>query len=91
MTVATCRDFRPTWKLNQTEASAGNYYPLTAAMYIQDGSRQLAVLTDRAQGGCCGSRSRQLILRLLQAGARAGRVYARVLLFAHFQPCLLGS
>ncbi|KAL4419672.1 hypothetical protein ABPG75_006770 [Micractinium tetrahymenae] len=49
--VERVRDFRPTWKLNQTEAAAGNYYPLTAAMYIQDGSRQLAVLTDRAQGG----------------------------------------
>lgn len=33
-----------------TEAAAGNYYPLTAAMHIQDGSRQLALLTDRAQG-----------------------------------------
>lgn len=49
--IKRTRDFRPTWKLNQTEAAAGNYYPLTAAMYIQDGSRQLTVLTDRAQGG----------------------------------------
>ncbi|KAL4437798.1 hypothetical protein ABPG77_005710 [Micractinium sp. CCAP 211/92] len=49
--IKRVRDFRPTWKLNQTEPTAGNYYPLTAAMYIQDGSRQLAVLTDRAQGG----------------------------------------
>jgi len=44
------RDFRPTWELNQTEPVAGNYYPLTAAMYIQDERRQLALLTDRAQG-----------------------------------------
>ncbi|EFN53834.1 hypothetical protein CHLNCDRAFT_36397 [Chlorella variabilis] len=42
---------RPSWELNVTEPVAGNYYPLTAAMYIQDADRQLAVLTDRAQGG----------------------------------------
>lgn len=35
------------------EPIAGNYYPLTAAMYIQDTAhdQQLAVLTDRSQGG----------------------------------------
>ena len=33
-----------------TEAAAGNTYPLTAAMYIQDADRQLALLTERAQG-----------------------------------------
>ena len=33
-----------------TESVAGNYFPLTAGMYIQDSSRQLALLTDRAQG-----------------------------------------
>lgn len=49
--IKRVRDFRPTWELNQTEAVAGNYYPLTAAMYIQDQQRQLAVLTERAQGG----------------------------------------
>ena len=57
------RDFRPTWTLNQTEAAAGNYYPLTAAMYIQDGSRQLTVLTDRAQGAC--HEGRQAILGIV--------------------------
>lgn len=49
--VHCCRDFRPTWQLNVTEPVAGNYYPVTAAMYIQDDDRQLTVLTDRAQGG----------------------------------------
>lgn len=46
------RDFRPAWPLNRTawEAAAGNYYPLTAAMAIQDSERQLALLTERAQG-----------------------------------------
>ncbi|KAL3141201.1 hypothetical protein ABBQ38_003541 [Trebouxia sp. C0009 RCD-2024] len=46
------RNFRPAWNLTVTEPEAGNYYPLTAGAYIQDASRtELAVLTDRAQGG----------------------------------------
>lgn len=49
--VKRTRNCRPSWELNVTEPVAGNYYPLTAAMYIQDADRQLAVLTDRAQGG----------------------------------------
>jgi hypothetical protein len=44
------RDERPTWELNATEAVAGNYYPVTAAAFVQDERAQLAVLTDRAQG-----------------------------------------
>ena len=46
------RDSRPAWPLNLTawEAAAGNYYPLTAAMALQDSQRQLALLTERAQG-----------------------------------------
>ncbi|KAL4536505.1 hypothetical protein Ndes2437B_g05917 [Nannochloris sp. 'desiccata'] len=42
---------RGTWDLNVTEEIAGNYYPITAAAYIQDENVQFAVLTDRAQGG----------------------------------------
>ncbi|KAL0047195.1 hypothetical protein WJX82_009185 [Trebouxia sp. C0006] len=46
------RDFRPTWNLTITEPVSGNYYPLTAGAYIQEsGKAELAVLTDRAQGG----------------------------------------
>ncbi|KAA6428404.1 MAG: Lysosomal alpha-mannosidase [Trebouxia sp. A1-2] len=46
------RDFRPTWNLSVTEPVSGNYYPLTAGAYIQEsGKAELAVLTDRAQGG----------------------------------------
>ena len=44
-------NFRPTWDLQVHEPIAGNFYPVTAAMYIQDKTRgvQLSVLTDRAQ------------------------------------------
>jgi len=45
------RDYRPTWKLNQTEPVAGNYYPVNSRIYIRDGKMQLTVLTDRSQGG----------------------------------------
>eukprot|EP00884_Botryococcus_braunii_P017895 jgi/Botrbrau1/478/Bobra.110_2s0115.1 len=45
------RNFRPTWPLRVTEPVSGNYYPLTAAMYIEGGGQQLAVVTERAQGG----------------------------------------
>jgi hypothetical protein len=43
---------RPTWNLNVYEPVAGNYYPVNAAMYIQDSSGlAAAVATDRSQGG----------------------------------------
>jgi hypothetical protein len=29
------RNHRPTWELNVTEPVSGNFYPLTAAMYIE--------------------------------------------------------
>ena len=29
------RDYRPTWKLNQTETVAGNYYPVNSRIYIR--------------------------------------------------------
>ncbi|XP_066127516.1 lysosomal alpha-mannosidase isoform X1 [Saccopteryx bilineata] len=45
------RNYRPTWKLKQTEPVAGNYYPVNSRIYITDGDVQLTVLTDRSQGG----------------------------------------
>ncbi|XP_075438214.1 lysosomal alpha-mannosidase-like, partial [Ascaphus truei] len=45
------RDTRGTWKLEQTEPVAGNYYPVNSRIYIKDRDVQLTVLTDRSQGG----------------------------------------
>uniref|UniRef100_H2Z3Z1 Alpha-mannosidase n=1 Tax=Ciona savignyi TaxID=51511 RepID=H2Z3Z1_CIOSA len=45
------KNYRPTWKLNQTEPVAGNYYPVNSRIYIRDAHVQLTVLTDRSQGG----------------------------------------
>ncbi|CAE7198223.1 unnamed protein product [Symbiodinium natans] len=45
------RDFRPTWKLNQTEPVAGNYYPVTTSLFIRDQAAQLTVLTDVSEAG----------------------------------------
>jgi len=45
-------NYRPTWNLNVFEPVAGNYYPVNAAIYIQDSSGlAVAVATDRSQGG----------------------------------------
>ncbi|CAM4610488.1 unnamed protein product [Lepidochelys kempii] len=45
------RDYRATWNLSQTEAVAGNYYPVNSRIYIKNKKFQLTVLTDRSQGG----------------------------------------
>ncbi|GLV46666.1 Lysosomal alpha-mannosidase II [Carabus blaptoides fortunei] len=47
------RNYRPTWKVNIAETVAGNYYPVTSKILVQDEAAnwQLAILTDRAQGG----------------------------------------
>ena len=50
--IKRIRNYRPTWKLNTYEAVAGNYYPVNAAMYIEDSAGvALSVATDRSQGG----------------------------------------
>lgn len=45
------RDFRPTFEINQTEPESQNYYPVASTILIKDDIHQLAVLTDRPQGG----------------------------------------
>lgn len=45
------RSFRPSWNLNETQPVAGNYYPVNAAIYIEDEKKSLGILTDRSQGG----------------------------------------
>ena len=44
------RDFRPSWKFEQTEPVAGNYYPINSAVAIRDEKVQLTLLVDRAVG-----------------------------------------
>ena len=47
------RNSRPTWKLNQTEPAAGNYYPVNSRIALVDESKgvQFVILNDRSQGG----------------------------------------
>lgn len=45
------RNYRETWQLDLKEAVAGNYYPVTTKIAIEDDAHRLAILNDRAQGG----------------------------------------
>lgn len=45
------RDHRDTWNVTLFEKAAGNYYPVTAKIAIEDDTRRFALLNDRAQGG----------------------------------------
>lgn len=45
------RNKRDSWKVNIKEPVAGNYYPVTTKIAIEDDKHRLAILTDRAQGG----------------------------------------
>jgi hypothetical protein len=44
------RNYRPTWPLGVNEPVAGNYYPMNAAAYIKDATKQVSILNDRSQG-----------------------------------------
>ncbi|XP_055636185.1 lysosomal alpha-mannosidase-like [Toxorhynchites rutilus septentrionalis] len=45
------RNHRETWDLELAEPVAGNYYPITANIALEDDNLRMAVLNDRAQGG----------------------------------------
>lgn len=45
------RNKRATWNATIAEPIAGNYYPVTAKIALEDKELRLAVLNDRAQGG----------------------------------------
>lgn len=45
------RNFRPSWPLDVHEPIAGNYYPVNAAIYMQDSNASLVILVDRSRGG----------------------------------------
>ncbi|XP_041983730.1 lysosomal alpha-mannosidase-like isoform X1 [Aricia agestis] len=42
---------RPQWNLTLEEPIAGNYYPVTNEIYIENDNLRVSVLTDRSQGG----------------------------------------
>lgn len=46
-------NFRPTWKYQVNEPTAGNYYPVNSRIFIRDAKKgvQVTVLNDRSQGG----------------------------------------
>jgi alpha-mannosidase len=45
------RDVRLSWPLVAHEPIAGNYYPVNAAIFIQDTNASLTLLVDRSRGG----------------------------------------
>uniref|UniRef100_A0A182K5Y1 Alpha-mannosidase n=1 Tax=Anopheles christyi TaxID=43041 RepID=A0A182K5Y1_9DIPT len=49
--IKRVRNHRDTWDVDLMEKIAGNYYPVTAKIALEDENLRLAVLNDRAQGG----------------------------------------
>lgn len=45
------RNHRETWNVQIHESVAGNYYPITTKIALEDSTARMAILTDRAQGG----------------------------------------
>lgn len=45
------RNHRETWNVKIHESVAGNYYPVTTKIALEDTTARMAILTDRAQGG----------------------------------------
>uniref|UniRef100_A0A1A9W6T1 Alpha-mannosidase n=1 Tax=Glossina brevipalpis TaxID=37001 RepID=A0A1A9W6T1_9MUSC len=49
--IKRLRNHRDTWNVDIVEPEAGNYYPITTKIALEDNRARLAILTDRAQGG----------------------------------------
>uniref|UniRef100_A0A1A9ZH71 Alpha-mannosidase n=1 Tax=Glossina pallidipes TaxID=7398 RepID=A0A1A9ZH71_GLOPL len=49
--IKRLRNHRDTWNLEILEPAAGNYYPITTKIALEDDRARVAILTDRAQGG----------------------------------------
>uniref|UniRef100_A0A1L8DR39 Alpha-mannosidase n=2 Tax=Nyssomyia neivai TaxID=330878 RepID=A0A1L8DR39_9DIPT len=49
--IKRVRNHRDTWNLQLQEEIAGNYYPVTANIAIEDGQKRLSIMNDRSQGG----------------------------------------
>ena len=46
------RSHRPTWNLTEYQPVAGNYYPINAAIYVEDeDTSSMSIVVDRSQGG----------------------------------------
>lgn len=45
------RSHRPTWNLTEYQPVAGNYYPINAAIHIEDDDTSMSIAVDRSQGG----------------------------------------
>lgn len=44
-------NYRPTWNVVLEEKIAGNYYPVTTRIAIEENTNIWSIVTDRAQGG----------------------------------------
>lgn len=49
--IKRIRNHRDTWVVTLEEKVAGNYYPVTAKIAIEDDESRLSILNDRSQGG----------------------------------------
>ncbi|KAK6633436.1 hypothetical protein RUM44_004039 [Polyplax serrata] len=50
-TLERKRNYRATWNLDLKEPVAGNYYPITTDISINDKETELTIVIDRAEGG----------------------------------------
>ncbi|PAV90795.1 hypothetical protein WR25_06244 [Diploscapter pachys] len=56
------RNFAATYQYSNDEPVAGNYYPLTNRIYINDATTQMTVLTDRAESGTARNSTIEILL-----------------------------